>query len=48
MKIKYKNIVFLAFSSIALASCNLTMDNKNARIGASIKDVKIIAIKLKM
>ena len=41
MKIKYKNIVLLAFSSFALASCNLTMDNKNARIETSIKNVKI-------
>jgi len=41
MKIKYKNIIFLAFSSFALASCNLTMDNKNARIETSIKNVKI-------
>ena len=41
MKIKYKNILFLAFSSFALASCNLTMDNKNARIETSIKNVKI-------
>ena len=41
MKIKYKNIVLLAFSSFALASCNLTMDKKNARIETSIKNVKI-------
>ena len=41
MKIKYKKIIFLAFSSFALASCNLTMDNKNARIETSIKNVKI-------
>ena len=41
MIMKYTKLLFIAFLSFAIASCNITSDNKNARIETSIKNVKI-------
>ena len=41
MNIKYKNLVLITLSSLALVSCNILSDNKSARIETSIKNVKI-------
>ena len=41
MIIKYTKLIFTGFLGFALASCNITSDNKNARIETSIKNVKI-------
>ena len=41
MNIKYKNLVLITFSSLALLSCNVLSDNKSGRIETSIKNIKI-------
>ena len=41
MIMKYAKLLFISFLGFALVSCNITNDNKNARIETSIKNVKI-------
>ena len=41
MNIKYKNLVLITISSLAVVSCNILSYNKSARIETSIKNVKI-------
>ena len=41
---KYKTLMMIAFSSFALVSCNLTSENKNARIETAINNVKISSL----
>ena len=41
MIIKHTKSIFIAFLGFALVSCNITSDNKNARIETSIKNVQI-------
>ena len=41
MFIKHTKSILIAFLGFALVSCNITSDNKNARIETSIKNVKI-------
>ncbi|MDA1134716.1 MAG: hypothetical protein O2916_00600 [Proteobacteria bacterium] len=41
MNIKYKNLMLITLSSLALVSCNILSDNKSARIETTIKNVKI-------
>ena len=41
MIIKHTKLILIAFLSFALVSCNITSDNKNARIETSIKNVQI-------
>ena len=41
MIMKHTKLIFIAFLGFTLVSCNITSDNKNARIETSIKNVKI-------
>ena len=41
MIIKHTKSILIAFLGFALVSCNITSDNKNARIETSIKNVQI-------
>ena len=41
MIMKYTKLLFTSFLGFALVSCNITNDNKNARIETSIKNLKI-------
>ena len=41
MIMKHTKLIFIAFLGFVLVSCNITSDNKNARIETSIKNVKI-------
>ena len=41
MIIKHTKSILIAFLGFALVSCNVTSDNKNARIETSIKNVQI-------
>ena len=44
MIMKYTKLLFIAFLGFALVGCNITSDNKNARIETSVKNVKITNI----
>jgi hypothetical protein len=41
ISIKYKKLIFAGFLGFTLANCNITNDNKNARIETAISNVKI-------